>query len=708
MLIQFFQIAFHSPFHQINPNGKISGRHLDDFLANPTLRETANVRSNCLFNSVEVVGSVFVKNTLNDINLDHLLDDVIYKHASNQTCTSFKTFTSIAAPNIVMKSKLLNGISLDAFMTNDTEQTFSVDKIHGNVFFNRLNVDGLVDSINVTDLDLNAIKRFGEQFTDAELIFEENGLLEINASRLVVRETINDINVNDFIDIDGKVELFGDIVLDSFTTNECTVGGEIVGDNANASINGFNVEKLKESHLSQKNEQQIPEAIFIEKAIIRNGFNTKQLNGFDFNQAIEILKHLKSVSQMLNDSLVLVNKMIVNGNIKFNDVNGLDFNRFRSNAIRLDEPNSIKMPIEFLDSIVINGNLTLDRLNGVNFNEFVDDLVKRSEENIVILGSTVFHENVDIGTDIETANVNGFSVDQILTKDIKNGIANPIEIIGDVTISQLTINGHFNGINFKDRIGAFEFDEHSQTYVFHKNVVFNQNILVDNLELNGGINNIKNARDHVKSIVRIDQPVVVRGSKTFSKKIHVEGDIDILQYNNIDVHNLLSNIILIDQSEPVIMDSNVEFKDAVTMPSLEVNADLYVTSANNCSIENWSKNTIRTDSPFEYNGAVVFAEGTIDAGNIIAETLNGLPINRILTLNTPQIFNESVIFDVVDSFIPITTDGLVNGFNLQSERENTLMVRYSIIQFFFISFLFSKQFVSRIFFLLHHNFLGFW
>lgn len=142
----------------MSPNGTISGRHLDDFLANPTLQQINHIDSNCLVNSIEVDGSIYIQHTLNDIDLDALLSDVVFKHEPNRKCKSFKTFQSISAPNIVLSSNLVNGISLDSFVTRDTDQSFNVDNIHGDIFFSHLNLDGLINGINVTDLDLNAVK----------------------------------------------------------------------------------------------------------------------------------------------------------------------------------------------------------------------------------------------------------------------------------------------------------------------------------------------------------------------------------------------------------------------------------------------------------------------------------------------------------------------------------------------------------------------
>lgn len=660
----------------MSPTGTISGRHLNEFLANPTLQETLNVHSNCMFKSISVEGPVFIKNTLNDQNLDDVLGDVVYKHESKPKCASLKTFESFEAPNVLIKSKLLNDIPFDAFVTKNTKQTFSVSRLHGDVFIDNLKIDGLVDFINVTDLDMNAIKLVGEQFTNAELIFGGNETIQLKASQIVVRETINGIDVNDFIDINGNFELFGDVLLDTLQVNKCTVNGDILGDGRAVLVNGFNMSSLQDAHLSRSSSQEIAEPVSIRTAVVRNTLQANNINNFDYARAVDILQHMENIDQLLNDSTVHVDKMDVDGNIQFTNINGFDFDDIQKNAIRLDAENSIPWPIVFADSAVAEGNLTIEQLNGVHFDDFVNDLVKRDDEQIVIGGSTVFRGPVRILADINTANVNGFRVNQILTKNYKDTILNRIEIDGDVFVTQLMIDGRFNNVT-KEQIEVYDFDEQNHMHVLRKNVEFAAPIAIQQLQLDGGYDNIRSAGDYIKSMVRIDRPNNVTGTKFFAGRLRFDNDIHISQYNGINVQEFLSNVILIDQAAPIVFERNVRFTGPITAPVLRIAGDLVVNTMNNCSLDDWLKTAIRMDMPFFHNGSIVFDDGAFEAVVINTETLNGLPANKILTLNTAQRFEESIHFDAVESFVPLTTTGLVSGYDLVAEEANTFRVSLS-------------------------------
>lgn len=186
---------------QIGPNGTISGRRLDEFLANPTLRDTRQIRATVYVDTLEIEGPLYVRGLFDGVNLDDVLSDVVYKHEPTPQITSFKRFKSLQAPNVAITMNVINGIPFASFLTADTEQTFHVSKLYGNVTFERLKLDGLFNFINVTELDMNAIKLFGEQFTDADLVFEDGDYVNIDASQIQALDSINNVNVGSGIRI---------------------------------------------------------------------------------------------------------------------------------------------------------------------------------------------------------------------------------------------------------------------------------------------------------------------------------------------------------------------------------------------------------------------------------------------------------------------------------------------------------------------------
>lgn len=662
----------------MSPNGTISGRHLDEFLANPTLNETQFVTSNCIVNSIEVDGSIYVQHTLDGIALDEILSDVVYKHEPISIVSAFKTFKTLSAPNIRLTSNLINGITFDDFVTSDTVQHFKVNKIYGNVIFNELFLEGLFDYINVTELDQNSIKLFGEQYTEAELIFErDNQAISIEVNELEIRERLNDESVDNFIGLDENVEINEDIILASIKSNECILNGEIIGGHDLARVNGYPIKVIENAHFSRKQPQQIIEPFHVRTAILRGKFDANHFNGYDFQEALDILMRRKTNEQLLAENIVEVNEMYVNGSVSFHSVNNHNFDNIITNAIWLNRSNNVTVPLTFSGQSKIYGNLTVDYLNRINFNTFANDLVPKSRKNPIISGTTVFRSNLLVTNKVDATSVNGYSVGNVLTKMYDKSIENPLNIFGEVTIANINVDGTLNGISGKRISSNYYFNETTQEHIFTGNVLFNNSVHIENLQLNEGFNNVVNVNNHLQSLVRKDLPNVISGTKTFTHDLRIDNNIELQQYNDIDMQAFLNDIILIDQATPIDVQCVVEFSNEVTLKRMNVNGALKLLTVLNRSVSEMYNNAIRTDQPFVFNQTVIFDDKAIEVENIELDFLNDQLVKNIVTLRTEQMFDTDITLDTVVASIPMfIPSGLVNGFNVVTERENTLMVNF--------------------------------
>lgn len=652
---------------------------MQDFLANPTLSETNFVTANCIAKSIQVEGSIYVQSTLNGQPVDEVLSDVVYKHEPETKCTSFKTFSSISAPNIALTSKLVNGMSLDDFVTVDSDQSFNVNKIHGNVFFNTLHLSGLFNYINATELDENSIKLFGDQYTEAELIFEgPAGGFIIDTNALDILSTINNLPVGDFIGIDENFELNEDITLNGLVANECVVGGTVNGGAGNGQINGWDVGALEKTYLSKSREQQIVEPFHVRTAILRGSFDANHVNNFDFQQALNILKSRKSNEELINSSNVKVARVVINGGVRFDRVNEFGLEMIKANAIWLNRGNNVGVPLTFSSQTKIFGNLTTSVLNNVDFTAFASDLVLKSNDKPSIMGTTIFRQNLLIMIDIDAGQVNGYGVDRILRKGHNVPIPNPIRIYGDVIVSDLMVNGSLGAINGDHVWDNYRFDESNGVHVVNKDVRFGDRVRIAFLHLDGSINDTPNASEHLAKLVRKDRTNQIDGIKTFVDAVHFKNDVDIFDYDGIAVDSFLNSVILIDQNDPIDVHSMIIFNEAVNLTQFNVNGALGVDTIGDVSIYELYMNAIRTDLPYSFDQMVIFGMDSIEVGNIELTHLNDRNVQHILTLNTEQNFDGKVNFgDVIASATFNVTN--IDGIDLAAEQDNTLMVGVNLL-----------------------------
>lgn len=481
--------------------------------------------------------------------------------------------------------------------------------------------------------------------------------------------------MHEFISIDEDFDLHGNISLNGngLKVNELVIEhGDIIGDPENL-VNGVNLQKLAHSHLSKSQAQVFSEPVHFGTVVLRNGFDANIVNGYDFKEVLETVKKLKSNDQMLAQSQVFVDQMIINGSVWFDNINGYDIEYFKQNAIRLDEMNNIDVPMVFVDPVYVNGNMYVDKLNNENLNAFIEDLVRKSANQTRIYGTTVFEEDVTVLQNVEITTINDQQVDEILTRNYDREIRHPFEIHGNVFIPNLIVEGKLNGIN-TDQLSTYSYDDTKDTFYLQKDVLFNHSVNIKYLDILGGYNSIGNVQQHLKELIRTDRPAVINGTVRFTESVHFESDIDIIEFNDVNVPNFLANIILIDQYDPVDIYADVVFEAPVTIPNLKMVGDLITSHINNISVTDWVEKSIRTDQPFTFNGAITFPPGTFEATNIYTQYINDLPVSEILTLNTPQNFSRPVQFSDVYSTTTIVANGLVSGYDLRKERENTLMV----------------------------------
>lgn len=665
----------------MSESGTISGRHLDEFLANPTLNETNFVTSNCIASSIEVDGSVYVSDTLDGVALDDILSDVVYKHEPVSVVKAFKTFKSLSAPSIRLTSSLVNSIPFDDFVTSDTHQSFHVNKIHGSVIFDKLRLDGLFDYINVTELDANSIKLFGEQYTDAELVFERDGQpIMISATELRILEVINDESVANFIGLDENIEVNEDVRLSSIIANECVLAGEVTGGGEGARVNGWPVREVEEAHLSRKNQQQIVEPFHVRSAILRGKFDANHFNGYDFQEALDTLMRRKTNEELLAEDSVEVNEMHVNGSVSFRNVNYFDFDNIAALAIWLDRTNNVTVPLTLSGQSRIDGNLTVAYLNRVDFNAFAKDLIPKSQSYPIISGTTIFRSNLVVTDKVDATSINGYPVASILTKTYDKPIQNPLNVFGEVAITELTVDGTLNGISGKRISSNYHFNETTLEHVFTGNVLFNESVHIAHLQLHGGFNDAISVNNHLESLVRKDLPNIITGTITFYRDVRIDNNVELRQYNDIDLEAFLGDIVLADHPTPVDMQCVVEFSGEITMRRMNVNGALKVLTVSNRSVSEMYNNAIRTDRAFVFNQSVLFDDKAINVESIELDYLNDRPVRGIVTLRTEQYFDADIqLDDVVASMSIFLPSGLVNGFNVVAERANTLMVSIQLI-----------------------------
>lgn len=174
--------------------------------------------------------------------------------------------------NIDIKSKTINDIPLEDFIVKDTDDDMFIKNLKGNVTFENLHIKGLYDSVNVTKLDTDSVKTFGEQYLPSPLKFDE---LEIHNLR--INKTLNGVSVEDYLFTDGDRSLDGSFHFDLLIADNVKVLGNTAVPLKNFDINSFDRRRLSYE------KQQVITANYALKHAQANHFVAHKVNGVLLN-----------------------------------------------------------------------------------------------------------------------------------------------------------------------------------------------------------------------------------------------------------------------------------------------------------------------------------------------------------------------------------------------------------------------------------------
>lgn len=651
--------------------GNISGRHVNDFLANPSLLHAKLIPTNCTFNTLIVEGPIVVGNTMQGVNLDAVLSDVVYSNESLAKINAIKTFDTLEVDQL--SAGMINGVAVDEFMTVNTEQEVELNRLAGNVVFKELQIDGLFDFINITELEKNAIRLEGDQFTESELVFEnpEGFGVDLVANNVNVMFELNGtpldqlVSLSEPLDVVANVELEGAIVV-----NLVHEEGDVVGKGV---LSGTVLGDLNRTRVSLSDAQEITAPYFIRKATIVGDINAMQVNGVP---VVGIQQHVQSVQKLTQDlssGHMVVQKLIVDGSVTVSEINGHDFESIKSNAIWLDMPNTIGGSLVFEQSVELAGQFQVDSVKDVQFNEFVAGVVRRGDlAHTEFAQPMTFERGIQVMQSLQAARIGEVDGARIFNRN--SNTLNGLKVKGNVSVDTLSVSGTLNGVTLQDFSNHYLFDELRQRHIVRTpKLRFLEQVIADEIWLHQVSPNIS---AFLASVVRKDKPTIITGAKEFQGRVQFLRELQVDLLNGIDLNRFLDTVVVNELGVAATISGDVAFENRVRGWSIDVHGDVIADQLIGESWPNWLRDGIRIDQPTSIESTIHFGPGALRADNIRAVHVNGIAVDEMITTNTEQIFNVSPNFSNIEAAGNVYVGGLVNGVFLPLERENTVMVSY--------------------------------
>uniref|UniRef100_A0A182NL59 VWFD domain-containing protein n=1 Tax=Anopheles dirus TaxID=7168 RepID=A0A182NL59_9DIPT len=657
----------------LDVRGAVHGKHMDKFLDNPSLLQTKLLEAACEFNEVVVNGPIYV-DQLDGYDLQHFLQSVVYVDEPYVEINASKHYRSLRFQQpIRVESNMIGDIHLDELLTKSTDQTVNISMVMGNVFFNRVQVDGLFGGINVTEWDTNSIKVFGDQHTEATLEFCPQYSL-LYANNLEIVGTLNDQPRAAFYDMDEEI-VFRDqtIHLSELYASYLSLVDSAI-DGPAKTLNEVHLPTFDATRFSLSQPQTFMYDMWVDKLYVGKSFAARYLNGLDVSQLQE------NVEIYLNDDYMLSGKHVIDtlqieGDVEIGVLNGVDFARFLDNVIWLDRPNAVPSVLHFLHPLHVDGDVTIEgMLNEIPFADFLENVVYKDTGGVVeFSGPKLFTRGFDVTGDLNTQIINNVPVKDFILKNESIAFPGQVVTLGRVYAKEVIVSGAINGKSFKPIEAYYAYDNATDTHIIKGDLHLQGLQMIHNLEALGGWNELMNVSHRLASLVRTNQDYYFKGHHVFQEEVHFKHGFTIDFIDGYNVSNVRNEIVYYDQQEPIVFSEPVEFYGNVWGGSLNVEQDLIGTNLMGIDPDELAKRTLLVNKDYEIFEKMAFLPGAFKCDHLVATYINGQPTSELITLHTEQTIEQPIFVKQIVVQNPLQVDGLVNGRDLRVERENTVM-----------------------------------
>ncbi|XP_058978513.1 uncharacterized protein LOC101887895 [Musca domestica] len=656
-------------------NGTAHGRNVANFPQNPTLEEANIIEAACVFDELQVNGPIVIKGDLDDKPLGELLREIVQKPDNPNediVVSSRKSFNLIRMPiDFELEENKINDIPTEKFVTIHTQQVLELEQLEGYVYFYNLTVKGLYDGLRIQDVAQEVISLDKPLDLGAtQLIFEG----ELQADSLVILDKINGLNIKDSLQTLNEDLVVETAEFEHLQATTAEFANDIVGPGKLNNIELHDFVKDRAWH-----EPAVQGNLFLNELQAHQGLQADELHGINAEYLLDFLQRIEELPEMVLNGQIQVDHITVTGDVQVHKLNGQQFDEdIQMSVIWLNRPNHLTSNLTFKNPLDIQANLEVKgKYQGLPLPEFLEDMVLRDSNlsSHIITAPKSFIKPVYVLGNTQVEAINGVPFHNIALKTRENIFPGSVKIKGKLITPHLEVQGRANDMDFENLQETLYYDPKEQNFVLKGLVEFDQPLVVEDLSVLGDFMELRNISDFFDNIIYKSQPCHLQGQNNFTGRVSITQGAYIEQLNDLNLRQLFEKLSFIQGAEPLVITSPLLFKAPTKAKQISIHKSLKTQKINNCSIADWLNDTLRLDQDQYIPHYLHFAPGSLDGNSLNVAFINHLDLSRIITLNTPQIFNESLQFSELylhDGFIEV--NGSVNGLDLEEEYNNTLMI----------------------------------
>ncbi|XP_047129042.1 uncharacterized protein LOC100199482 isoform X1 [Hydra vulgaris] len=468
--------------------------------------------------------------TINGVNLKKFLENAVKFSTSIKLNGNLSFQNNLTIENLYVD--YLNDVNTSNILLTSTNQTMLYHQFFSFAQMKNVIVNGLIDTINITEIDNFLLRSEGDQIITAKYKFENDFIVQNN---ITVNGNVNGIELKSFIE--SSVHLTSDETIFGSKNFDKVSFGDVI---FMTHLNLVNVSELIIDALALVGNQEICHYKFFNNNISTTNLLTTNITTLELVNNINLVELDKTSVRLYKDQ-------ILEGNYYFNGILSAP-NMFMSGKL-----NNANLATDFMTTygnqnvdgykvfinFTISGNLNLSGLiDGVNISYLDSNRVTLSG-NQFIFGEKKF-SYVKSNKDIEfpnNATVNNLDISVDLILRYNNSLIDGNKFFTDVYVNGdlSTISGIINGVNIIEmKQQALMLNSDKAQWISGNQLFFEALNILGNLSVVGTING-----------VNVNQP------KEYNQNISmvIESDMQSLVVISNATCQSISNLIQISSSE---------------------------------------------------------------------------------------------------------------------------------------------------------------
>ncbi|XP_068250053.1 uncharacterized protein [Palaemon carinicauda] len=558
--------------------GSLNGEDIDSLITTTKNHLIGGLKTFVQYVYLNSATSVFV----DGVNMADFLSSALELNKDGQVVIGKKVFTNSVFISALGLSGKLSSVDFSNVMTKNTDQTFIAEQIFNSAAFGDL----MVKNIKLNGFSLNGIN-----------------LSDLAARRLSLKTSVAHTGT---LVIDGPVSVVGNLMVDS--------------------INGISIQEIENNIVTDSRNSTISGPVIINNIVSSGAIDTLNRRG----------------------------------------ANGISLHDLFSRAAKLSKDGQFVGEIYFAD-MEVRGSINVNGLvNGVNLATLRDDAVYINFNGYqVVAGNKLFLNGFNVKGNINSETTNGVDLSRrLFTLNTDQQTSADYHFENIVVKKNVHLTGRFRDIDLRNLINLV-----TNTQSRYGSINFNGNVKVSELVINGEFNG-RNLLALLSDAVRVrDGAVFVTGKKSFTASTQFTS-LTVSSLNDVNLGEFLNNVIL-------------RSTDKVVIRPMTINGILSApwTTAENLLVEGvidridyraLLRDAVYITGQENLQSELIFEESLVVEGNVIAAFLNGRSLLRdYLTLTTEQsVLVNSNIATVSSSFVEV--GGSVNGVYLPDLKELTM------------------------------------